>query len=124
MESSSVYNCISRLCRNGKGFHFSCCSNVQQDSNVGTYLSNEHTSGHKCCVTMVENALSPLYPAEIFNFIAYKQDTCCIPDNQVVMFVVFKKEPTITLYSCPRSSGKKKKSAGSLNTLFLSRIFY
>lgn len=41
------------------------------------------------------------------------------------MFVVFKKELTITLYICPRSSGKtKEKSAGSLNTLFLSRVFY
>lgn len=44
--------------------------------------------GHKCFLTMVENALKPLCPVEILDFIADK-DTYHSPDNQVVLFICF-----------------------------------
>lgn len=42
-------------------------------------------SGHESFFNMVENALKPLCPVEILDFITDQKDTYCSPDNQVVL---------------------------------------
>lgn len=60
------------------------------EANVCTCPMNTQL-GHKCSLTMVENALNPLCPSEILDLIADKKDSYCIPDNQVVLFFVLRK---------------------------------
>ncbi len=81
-------------------------------------------SGHKCFLTMVENAFYPLCPAEIWDFIADKKDSYCIPDNQVVSFFVLWEKTYNHFVESSKVFGEKRNVAGYLNTLFLLRVFY
>lgn len=71
-------------------------------------------SGHKCFLTMAENALKPLCPVEILDFIADKEDTYCSPDNQVVLCCFLS---TDLQSLCTVAFGlKKEKKCSTVNT--------
>lgn len=49
-----------------------------------------NTMGVKCGITVVDSALMPLCPAEIFGFHGQKEKMFCVSDNQFVFLFYFR----------------------------------